>query len=165
MKTAIVLLLSVTAVSGQNWPSFRGSGASGVADGQNPPVSWNAEKSFNIAWKTAIPGLAHGGPVVWGDRIFVTSAISSDPKEFRHGLFGDVEPSNDVAKHSWRIYCLDKNSGKIVWDKTAYEGVPKTKRHPKSSQASSTPATDGKHVVAFFGSEGLYCYDLDGHLR
>jgi outer membrane protein assembly factor BamB len=104
----------------------------------------------NIRWKTEIPGLAHSSPVIWGDRVFITTAISSDPKAvFRHGLFGDVEPSSDVSKHSWRVYALDKASGKIVWERTAHEGVPRTKRHPKSSQASSTPVTDGKHVVAF----------------
>lgn len=103
--------------------------------------------------------------MIWGDRVYVTTAVSSDAKAvFRHGLYGDVDPSPDVSKHSWRIYCLDKRTGKIIWEKVAHEGVPKTKRHPKSSQASSTPATDGKHVVAFFGSEGLYTYDADGKL-
>jgi outer membrane protein assembly factor BamB len=110
-----------------------------------------------------IPGLAHSSPVVWGDKVFITTAISSDPKAvFRHGLYGDVEPSPDVSKHTWKVYCLDRESGKILWEKVSYEGVPKTKRHPKSSQASSSPATDGKHVIAFFGSEGLYAYDMNG---
>ncbi|MGH8245626.1 MAG: PQQ-binding-like beta-propeller repeat protein, partial [Gammaproteobacteria bacterium] len=91
--------------------------------------------------------------------------VSSDPKsEFRHGLYGDVTPAKDLSKHVWKVYALDRSTGKIVWERTAYEGVPKAKRHPKSSQASSTPATDGKHVLAFFGSEGLYCYDLNGKL-
>ncbi len=148
----------------QNWPSFRGPGATGVADGK-APQTWDATKGINIVWKTEIPGLAHSSPVIWGDRVYVTTAVSSDAKAvFRHGLYGDVDPSPDVSKHSWRIYCLDKRTGKIIWEKVAHEGVPKTKRHPKSSQASSTPATDGKHVVAFFGSEGLYTYDADGKL-
>lgn len=168
MKRALsaCLCLGIAALAAaQNWPQFRGPNASGVADGANPPTVWNAEKSLNILWKTAIPGSALSSPVVWGDRIFVTTAISSDPKsEFRHGLYGDVTPAKDVSKHVWKVYALDKNTGKIVWERTAYEGVPKTKRHPKSSQASSTPATDGKRVIAFFGSEGLYCYDFDGKL-
>ncbi len=126
---------------------------------------WNAEKSLNIRWKTPIPGLSVSSPIVWGDRVFVTTAVSSDPKsEFRHGLYGDVTPAKDVSKHVWKIYALDKNTGKILWERVAYEGVPKAKRHPKSSQASSTPATDGKHVIAFFGSEGLYSYDVNGKL-
>lgn len=149
----------------QNWPSFRGYNASGVADGVPTPTSWDATKSVNVLWKTPIPGLAHSSPVVWGDRVFVTTAISSKGNEyFRHGLYGDVDSDKDTSKHTWHVYSLDKRSGKILWDKIAFEGVPKIKRHIKSSHASSTPATDGKHVVAFFGSEGLYCYDVNGKL-
>ncbi|HEY2934809.1 MAG TPA: PQQ-binding-like beta-propeller repeat protein [Acidobacteriota bacterium] len=168
MKTIISLITCIALAVGlhaQNWPSFRGKQASGVADGQNPPAVWDAGKSLNIRWKTAIPGLAHSSPVVWGERVFVTSAVSSDPNsEFRHGLYGDVKPAGDVSRHSWRVYCLDKKTGKTLWEKTAREGIPKTKRHPKSSFSSATPAVDGKHVVAFFGSEGLYCYNFDGGL-
>ena len=150
-------------VHAQNWPSFRGERASGIADGQNPPAAWDAEKSINILWKTPIPGLAHSSPVVWGNRVFVTTAISSDPNTyFRHGLYGDVDSAKDTSKHTWKVYALDKRTGKILWEKISHEGVPKVKRHIKSSHASSTPATDGKYVVAFFGSEGLYCYDFNG---
>ncbi|HKY04984.1 MAG TPA: PQQ-binding-like beta-propeller repeat protein [Blastocatellia bacterium] len=149
----------------QHWPSFRGSFASGVADGLPTPTSWSAEKSQNLKWKTAIPGLAHSSPIVWGDRVFITTAISSDPKSvFRHGLYGDVDSAKDESKHTWKVYGLDKKTGKILWERTAFEGVPKIKRHIKASHASSTPATDGKHVIAFFGSEGLYCYDVNGKL-
>jgi outer membrane protein assembly factor BamB len=149
----------------QNWPSFRGRGASGVADDQKLPLLWNAEKSDQILWKTPIPGLAHSSPIVWGKYLFLTTAISSDPNsETRYGLYGDVEPAKDVSSHSWRVYCLDKHSGKILWENIAHEGIPKVKRHPKSSQASATPATDGQHVVALFGAEGLYCFDMEGNL-
>jgi outer membrane protein assembly factor BamB len=117
-------------------------------------------------WKVPIPGLSVSSPIVWGDRVFVVTAVSSDPEKetFRHGLYGDVEPHADTSKHAWKVYALDKRTGKIIWERTAHEGVPKTKRHPKSSQASSTPATDGTHVAAFFGSEGLYTYDFNGKL-
>lgn len=163
MKRWILLFTASTAFA-QNWPSFRGTNASGVGDGKTP-VTWNAPKGEKVLWKTEIPGLAHSSPIIWGNRVIITTAVSSDPKAvFRHGLYGDVDPSPDVSKHSWRVYCLDKATGKIIWERVAHEGVPKTKRHPKSSQASSTPATDGKHIVAFFGSEGLYTYDLDGKL-
>jgi len=163
MKLCAWLCLAALAQA-QNWPSFRGPGASGIVEGK-APQTWDATKGVNIVWKTEIPGLAHSSPVIWGDHVYVTTAVSSDAKAvFRHGLYGDVDPSPDVSKHSWRIYCLDKRTGKIIWEKVAHEGVPKTKRHPKSSQASATPATDGKHVVAFFGSEGLYTYDADGKL-
>jgi outer membrane protein assembly factor BamB len=149
----------------QNWPGFRGTNASGVAEGASkPPVSFDGKEAKNLLWKVEIPGLAHASPVVWGDKVFVATAVSSDPKAFRWGLFGDVEPSDDVAKHTWKVYCLDKKTGKILWEQVSHEGPPKTKRHPKSSQASSTPVTDGKHLAVFFGSEGLYLYDLNGKL-
>ena len=158
-------MLCAALASAQNWPQFRGAGARGVAEGNPLPTRWDAEKGTNIAWKTAIPGISVSSPVVWGDRVVVTTAISSDPKAgFRHGLYGDVEPVNDSTVHTWKVYCLDRKTGKILWEQVAHQGVPKTKRHPKSSQASCTPATDGKRIVAFFGSEGLYCYDMNGKL-
>ena len=162
----VSLCLAFTAAAqAQNWPSFRGPNASGVAEGSATPTEWDAEKRVNILWKTPIPGLGHSSPVVWGDRVFVTTAVSSDPKsEFRHGLYGDVTPAKDMSKHSWRVYALDKRTGKFIWERTAYEGVPKAKRHPKNTQATPTPVTNGEVVVAFFGSEGLYAYDFDGKL-
>lgn len=162
---AIVMLGVITASAfAANWPTFRGPNGSGVAEG-SAPTKWDATKNENILWKTPIPGLAHSSPVVWGAKVFITTAVSSDPAAvFRHGLYGDVEPSTDVSKHTWKVYCLDRDTGKIVWEQISHEGTPKTKRHPKSSQASSTPATDGKHVVASFGSEGLYTYDMNGKL-
>src|SRR6185503_11126173 len=169
MKRTILftLLLSLTtAAYAQDWPSFRGSNASGVAEGAKTPASWDAEKSVNILWKIKIPGLAHSSPIAWGDRLFVTTAISTSKSDqyFKPGLYGDVDTDTDSSKHSWHVYCLDKRTGKILWDQVAHEGVPKIKRHIKSTHANSTPATDGKHVIAFFGSEGLYCYDLKGKL-
>jgi len=158
-------LIFVTIANAQNWPSFRGPNASGVADGKPTPVSWDGVKGTNVVWKVAIPGLAHSSPVVWGDKVFATTAISSKGNEyFRAGLYGDVDSDKDTSKHTWKVYCLDKNTGKIVWERVAYEGVPKIKRHIKSTHANSTPATDGKYVVAFFASEGLYCYDMNGKL-
>jgi len=163
---AALLAVPLTAsAQSQNWPSFRGVNASGVADGYATAVKWDATKGESILWKTEIPGLALSSPVIWGDRVFVTTAISSDPDaKFRHGLYGDVAPSPDVTAHKWKVYALDKRTGKVIWEQLAYEGVPKTKRHPKSSQATPTPVTDGKHLVAFFGSQGLYVYDFNGKL-
>jgi dipeptidyl aminopeptidase/acylaminoacyl peptidase/outer membrane protein assembly factor BamB len=148
-----------------NWPSFRGPNASGVADGQFPPIAWDAGKMVNVRWKTPIPGLGHSCPVVWEDRIYLTSAVSADGKEeLKAGLYGNVESVKESADQSWRVYCLDKNSGRVLWERTACKGQPKVKRHPKASHANPTAATDGRHVVVSFGSEGLYCYDRDGKL-
>ncbi|HUG52024.1 MAG TPA: PQQ-binding-like beta-propeller repeat protein [Vicinamibacteria bacterium] len=160
---ALLVVLPAAIASAQDWPSFRGPRASGVADGHPLPVSWDVSSGRGVRWKTAIPGLALSSPIVWGDTVFVTTAVGSDPSAtFRHGLYGDVEPSTDVSRHSWRVLAIDKKSGRVKWEKVAHEGVPKTKRHPKSSQASCTPVTDGRVVVAYFGSEGLHAYDLAG---
>ncbi len=169
MKRIPLFLLGLFLVSfnarAQNWPQFRGPSASGVVEGQAAAVTWDAQKSVNTRWKTAIPGLAHSSPVVWGNKIFVTTAITSAAKdETRYGLYGDVAPVKDDPKHIWKVFALDKQTGKILWERTAYEGLPKVKRHPKSTHADSTPATDGKHVIALFGSHGLYAYDLNGKL-
>ena len=148
-----------------NWPSFRGPDGTGVADGQLPPATWDVKTNQNVRWKTPIPGLGHSCPIAWGNRVFVTTAVSgdADPK-IRIGNYGDVDSVDDKSSHTWQVLCLDRDSGDILWTRTAYEGVPKIKRHLKGSQANCTPATDGNHVIACFGSEGLYCYDFAGKL-
>ncbi|MBM3770486.1 MAG: hypothetical protein FJW27_04195 [Acidimicrobiia bacterium] len=146
-----------------NWPSFRGPNASGIADGQAPPVAWDEERRINVRWRAAIPGLGHSSPVVWGDRVFVTTAVSSLPNpEFRPGGLRGDNVSPDRTEQEWRVLALDKATGKMVWERTAHRGTPRGIRHLKSSFATATPATDGRHVVAMFGSEGLYCYDVNG---
>jgi outer membrane protein assembly factor BamB len=163
--TLISLTLTAVSVNAQNWPQFRGPSASGVVEGSTAAVQWNAEKSENIRWKTNIPGLGHSSPVVWGNKVFISTAVTSGAKdETRYGLYGDVAPVKDDPKHTWKVYALDKNTGKILWERVAYEGVPKVKRHPKSTHADSTPVTDGKYLVVLFGSHGLYAYDLNGKL-
>jgi outer membrane protein assembly factor BamB len=146
-----------------SWPSFRGPQASGVAERQSLPDRWDGKTGENILWRTPIPGLAHSSPIVWGERIFVTSAVSGDPKaSFRPGLYGDGDASEDRSRQRWMLYALDKRSGKVLWERTAYEGVPVDKRHIKSTYANSTPATDGRVVVAWFGSQGVHAYDVGG---
>ena len=148
-----------------NWPSFRGPNASGIADGQAPPIRWNVATQQNVAWKTPIPGLGHSSPVVWNDRVFLTSAISSDPNSvFKFGRDGSIDRRTDTSEHIWTVYALDRYSGAVLWRHEAFRGVPRIQRHPKNSYASATPATDGEHLVVMFGSEGLYCYDLGGEL-
>ena len=148
----------------RNWPSFRGDGGAGNGDGQRAVTEWDVATGKNIKWKTAIPGVATSSPIVWGNRVFVTTAVSqSGDKTFRTGLYGDVKPVEDLSVHDFKVYGLDKATGKILWERTAFTGAPKTKRHTKSSQASSSPATDGQHVVAVFGSAGLLmAWDFGG---
>jgi len=171
-STALLLLLTqLPALPGNaiapeiHWPTFRGPNASGIAEGFATPTKWNVPAGENVKWKTPIPGLAHSSPVIWGNQLFITTAISGQTNAtLRVGLYGDIKSVEDDTSHKWMIYCLDKRTGKILWEQVAYTGVPKIKRHPKSTHASSTPATDGKRVVAMFGSEGLFCYDMKGKL-
>jgi outer membrane protein assembly factor BamB len=149
----------------RQWPGYRGYMASGVLDNANLPETFDFGKLENVRWKIEIPGMGISSPAIWGNRLFITTAVSnSDKAGFKPGLYGDVTPVSDSSVHEWKVYCVDKNKGKILWERTSYKGIPKVKRHPKSTHANTTVATDGKHVVAFFGSEGLYCYDIDGKL-
>jgi len=149
-----------------DWPSFRGREASGIAEKQNLPDTWNPATGENILWRTPIPGLAHSSPIVSGDTIFVTSAISGRPNAtFKPGLYGDGDASDDRTAQRWMLYAIDKRTGKIRWERIAAQGEPRNKRHIKSTYASASPATDGRIVVAWFGSQGIYAYDFDGGLR
>ena len=149
-----------------NWPSFRGERASGVAEGVQLVRSFDVASGEGVRWETEIPGLGHSSPVVWEDRIFVTTAISLDAEEqLRTGLFGDIEPAEEDGEFIWRVYCLDKQTGEVLWYDDAHQGSPGAARHPKATHANPTAATDGERVVVFFGSEGLYAYDMDGQLE
>ncbi len=162
-STAVPPKIAEPGPAGANWPSFRGKDASGVAEDQNLPDKWDGKTGENILWRTPIPGLGHSSPIVWGEHIFISSAVSSDPHAtFKPGQYGDGDASEDRSAQKWTLFALDKKSGKVLWERVAYEGVPREKRHMKSTYASSTPATDGRIVVAWFGSQGVYAYDLNG---
>ena len=149
-----------------HWPSFRGHEAGGSAEGQDLPDDWSPATGTNVLWQTPIPGLAHSSPIVWGDVLFVTSAVSSRPDAtFKPGLYGDGDASDDRSAQRWMLYAIDKRSGKIRWERAAAQGEPRNKRHIKSTYASSSPATNGRIVVAWFGSQGIYAYDFEGGLR
>jgi outer membrane protein assembly factor BamB len=160
----LLLLAAPLVAADLNWPQFRGEGASGVGAG-SPPVEWDGESGKNILWKAEIPGLGHSSPIIWGDRIFLTSAVpETGESTLKVGLYGDIKPVEGEGPQKFNLYCLDRKTGKILWERTAYAGQPKIKRHPKSTHASPTPVTDGKRVVVSFGSEGVYCYDFSGKL-
>ncbi len=127
------------------------------------PDTWDGVKGTNIRWKVAVPGLAHSSPIVWGDRVFLTSAVSSrSDATFKPGLYGAGTASEDRTEQRWVVMALDRRDGRTVWTQTAYKGQPKEKRHIKATYANATPATNGRIVVAFFGSQGLYAFDMNG---
>lgn len=154
---------SGAAPAADNWPQFRGPGACGVDGRAAAPTQWDIEKGENIRWRAAIPGLAHSSPILWKDRAYLTTAVRQGKADLKVGLYGDIESAPDQDSHQWRLIALDRATGRIAWDKPGHESVPRVKRHPKGSHCSSTPATDGRHIVAIFGSEGLFCFDIDGN--
>jgi outer membrane protein assembly factor BamB len=157
--------LSGQVAADRQWPSYRGYMSSGVLDNARLPESFDVSNLVNIRWRILIPGLGLSSPVIWDNRLFITTAISKEDRDgLKPGIYGDGMPVADSSVHDWKVLCLDKNTGRTLWEKTAYSGIPKVKRHPKSTHANASVATDGSYVVAFFGSEGLYCYDIDGDL-
>ena len=163
-------IAATASSSAGNWPQWRGPDGSGISKEKNLPAEWSTTK--NIKWKTPIDGRGHSSPIVWGNKIFVTTAIEGDvvpgAKAPKH-MLGDkefVHPDSIGAnkKHTFKVIALNRDTGKILWQAVAFEGTPYDDRHRKSSYAASTPATDGNMVFAFFGSEGLYAYDFNGKL-
>jgi outer membrane protein assembly factor BamB len=159
----------VTTASAQDWPAFRGAGASGVAPAPaTPPVAFDVPASVGVVWRRLVPGLAHSSPIVWGGRVYVTTAVpaSGTPTV----TLGDssragIDAASDMVSHTWRLLAFDAASGAVLWNRDVHTGVPRLKRHVKASHASATPATNGSVIVALFGSEGLFCFDMDGSLK
>lgn len=156
----------IQTMAAENWPQFRGHQAAGIGLG-NPPTTWDIESGSNIAWQTRLPGLGLSSPIAWGDRAFLTTAINSesDTPSLQTGwLGGSGKSAPDKGKWTWQVLCVELSTGNILWTKDVLSGEPKIKRHLKASHANCTPATDGTHVIAFFGSEGLHCFDVSGKL-
>jgi outer membrane protein assembly factor BamB len=150
---AVFLSLIARFALPEDWPQFRGLNAAGWTDTASLPDRWDVSTKENVRWVLPIEGVGHSSPVVAGKRIFLTTAVGNT-KDWR----------DDSVKHSWKIYAIDAENGKILWEQTAHEGLPRAKRHSKASQSNSTPASDGKFVAAIFGSEGLFVYSIDGKL-
>jgi outer membrane protein assembly factor BamB len=162
MRLALSLLVCAALGSAANWPQFRGPGSTGVVD-DDPrlPDTWS--QTENVAWKTDIPGLGWSSPVVWGNRVFLTSVISTAQIEApKKGLYfgGERKAPND--EHRFVVYALDLKSGKVIWQREVFKGVPTFSRHLKNSYASETPVTDGERVYFAFGQLGLFAFDLNG---
>jgi outer membrane protein assembly factor BamB len=162
--TYSLLMASFSLAYAENWPGWRGPDGTGVSIEKGIPVTWDLSK--NVKWKVEIPGLGHSSPIVWGNRVFVTTAVSSDPKEdYWEKGFPRSERKPDAAEISWKVLCYDRDTGKQIWEQTAVRTRPVNARHTKNSYASQSPVTDGSYVVAFFGDQGMFCYDFTGKLQ
>ncbi len=173
------MVLASSYAAAQDWPQFRGPHGNGVAESAAPPLDWGTEQ--RLKWKTKVPGVGWSQPIVAGERVLLTTAVSDaqekpspdkngpgiggfnfgggDAGKSAGGLF-DLDPPDAVYR--WQVMCLDANSGEVVWTQTAREGRPTIHIHPNNTYASETPVTDGERVIALFGMTGVYCYDLDG---
>ena len=160
----LFLTMSGLAAAGEVWPQFRGPAASGLGTGAPTPVKWNVETGENILWKTPIPGLAHSAPIIWKDRIYVTTVVSPEEAELKIGLYGDIRSAEDKGIHEWRLIAVERSTGKVLFNKPGHQAAPRSQRHTKATQCNSTPATNGEYIVAYFGSEGMFCFDMEGEL-
>jgi outer membrane protein assembly factor BamB len=158
------------AAKGANWAQWRGPEGRGISSETGVPTEWSATK--NVLWKTPIPGRGHSSPIIWDKKVFLTTAVEGAVVPGAHAVKHVIE--NEVflhpdsvgadKEHTFKVLCLDRDTGKILWERTAYTGTPYDNRHRRSSYASPTPTTDGKLVYAYFGAEGLYAYDFNGKL-
>ncbi len=160
---AVLLVVSTSRLHADtNWPQFRGPAARGVVDNPALPDRWSATE--NVAWKTDIPGLGWSSPIVWGNRVFLTTVINTGTSEKpRKGLyFGGDRSSPSDAVHQWQVFCLDLDTGQVLWQRQVHEGPPHNPIHIKNSYASETPVTDGERVYCYFGNVGVFCFDFEG---
>lgn len=157
-------LPTASSTADDHWPQFRGPGASGVHAGDDFPDAWDSET--NIAWQTDIPGRAWSSPVVWGDKVFVTSAIqeTGELEPVKPGLYFGGNRKAPTESYRWVVYCLDLESGQVLWEQTVHRGVPQQGCHLKNSLASETQVVDAQRVYSYFGAVGLFCHDHQGKL-
>jgi outer membrane protein assembly factor BamB len=146
-----------------HWPAFRGANAEGIGDGADTPIAWDVAGGEGVLWQAPLEGLGNSSPVVWGDRVFATTAVAEGTEQtIRTGLTGAGDGIEEAVEHRWRVLAFDKRSGERLWATDVGRGVPLSRRHFKATQANSTPVTDGRHVVAVFPTAGLACLDLEG---
>lgn len=168
--TAACLLLLASAFTiaqdaDDQWPQYRGYRAAGLATDAPTPTQWDTESGRNVLWQVEIPGLAHAAPIVWKDRVYVATARGEGKAGLKIGLYGDIGAADDTGVQQWRLLAIDRQTGKIIFNELGHEGRPRIKRHTKSTHCNSTPATDGRHIVAILGSEGLFCFDMQGRVK
>lgn len=166
----------VAAAHAGDWPQFRGPNGTGVAEDTKLPDTWAQDK--NVQWKVALPGVGWSSPIISGDKVFVTTAVSEKqvkpmPQQGgrrpgggggRPGGFGRGRNQPPDAVYRWEVYCFDRTTGKELWKTLALERKPTIPSHRTNGYASETPVTDGERVYAYFGMTGLFCFDLSGKL-
>ncbi len=163
-RALLLLACALPALADDNnWPQFRGPGSLGVSDNPRLPDRWGTNQ--NVAWKTAVDGRGWSSPIVWGDKVFLTTVTSDGPVEPpKKGLYFGGERMEIPQKTShWIVLCLDLATGRELWRREAHTGIPPNQLHVKNTYASATPVTDGERVYAYFGNVGLFCYDLSGN--
>ena len=174
LAIASSLACSSQVDSSRQWPQWRGPLANGVAQHGTPPVHWKSQSEVreNVVWAVDIPGNSLSTPVVWGDRIFLLSAVSADQEAFVRNVesaaeikeAGEWPPDVAPVAQAFVVMAVSAEDGRLLWKRTAREAVPHESHYLDSSWASASPITDGERLFAFFGSNGLYAYDLDGEL-
>ncbi len=161
---AFCVFACAVPLTAQQWPSFRGASASGVLE-TAAPVSWDMGSGRGVRWRTPLPGLSHASPIVWNDRVYVVSAVRLEGQSALDRQAQGVVFATDTVRHAFRLYALDLDTGRVVWERTAVESAPRQGRHVRGTYANATPATDGRVIVASLGYEGLFAFDMDGRLK
>ena len=162
-----ITLVGPSVLSAEQWGHWRGPTGNGVATNATPPTEWSDTK--NVKWKVAIDGKGSGSPVIWGNRVFVVTAVSEQTPSSESDERSDSSSrrgrrSTPLTRTKFEVLCFDRSTGKKVWQQTAAIATPHQGVHSTNNFASASPCTDGEHVYAFFGSRGLYCYTMDGKL-
>jgi outer membrane protein assembly factor BamB len=149
-----------------HWPGFRGANRAGVGDGADMPVDFDLATGKDVAWRTDLPGLGNSSPIVWGDHVYVTTAIADGGSvALRTGLTGSGDEVEEAKDHRWVVLAFEKETGEKIWETEVGKGIPLTKRHFKATQANSTPETDGEHIAVVFPTAGLACLGMDGSIH
>ncbi len=176
LSISILLVLSSNSLLAQenlseyekNWPQWRGPYATGVAPAGDPPIEWN--ENLNIKWKSGIPGKGHSTPIIWGDQIILLSAVQTDQIVEKEEPEGDdphsqwMQPTTTNYIQEYAVISVNRNNGEIQWQTTVHEALPHSGTHQFGSWASNSPVTDGVNIYAYFGSQGLYCLDMEGKI-
>jgi outer membrane protein assembly factor BamB len=164
LAIGVVLAAVGRGSADDNWPRFRGPHGRGVGDNRALPTQWDT--NTNIVWQADVPGRGWSSPIIWGDRVFITSVLNDNAPLPRRGLYiQDLLGKTPPGEHAWKLYCYDFADGKLRWQQTLHKGLPAGPIHLKNTYASETPVTDGQHVYAYFGNLGVYCYDMDGQQK